>query len=250
MLDGTGYTTNLSKQRLLNLKRYFNKVRPRYTEFLSNITGVETEIFDSQIPGGMISNMESQLKQQGAGDRMQEVLEEVPRVRKDAGYPPLVTPSSQIVGTQAVFNVLLGRYKVLSGEFADLMLGYYGETIGPRDAALVEQASVQAKKQPIDTRPADLLKPEWDELRAKAMEQQGCDGTDEDVLTYAMFPQVATKFFSTRSQGPKNLGKDPNAKPAPAPAPAAATGNGVAREPVTYEVRLNGNTHKVTVATV
>ena len=115
MLTGTGFTTNLDKQRLLNLKHYFNKVRPRYTEFLSNITGVETEIFDSQIPGGMISNMESQLKQQGAGDRMKEVLEEVPRVRKDAGYPPLVTPSSQIVGTQAVFNVLLGRYKVLSG---------------------------------------------------------------------------------------------------------------------------------------
>ena len=128
MLEGTGFTTNLDKQRLLNLKHYFKKVRPRYAEFLSDITGVETEIFDSQIPGGMISNMESQLKQQGAGDRMQEVLEEVPRVRKDAGYPPLVTPSSQIVGTQAVFNVLMGRYKVLTGEFADLMLGYYGET--------------------------------------------------------------------------------------------------------------------------
>ena len=89
---------------------------------------METEIFDSQIPGGMISNMESQLKQQGAGDRMKEVLVEVPQVRKDAGYPPLVTPSSQIVGTQAVFNVMMGRYKVLTGEFADLMLGYYGET--------------------------------------------------------------------------------------------------------------------------
>ena len=91
---------------------------------------METEIFESQIPGGMISNMESQLKQQGAGDRMEEVLAEVPRVRKDAGYPPLVTPSSQIVGTQAVFNVMMGRYKVMTGEFADLMLGYYGETIG------------------------------------------------------------------------------------------------------------------------
>jgi methylmalonyl-CoA carboxyltransferase 5S subunit len=195
--------------------------------------------------------MESQLKQQGAGDRMAEVLEEVPRVRKDAGYPPLVTPSSQIVGTQAVFNVLLGRYKVLSGEFADLMLGYYGETIGPRDPALVEQASAQAKKKPIDIRPADLLKPEWQELRTAAIEQKGCDGTDEDVLTYAMFPQVATKFFATRAQGPKNLGKDPNAKPAAAPAtPAAANGsNSTMREPVTYEVRLNGNTHKVTVST-
>jgi methylmalonyl-CoA carboxyltransferase 5S subunit len=163
----------------------------------------------------------------------------------------LVTPSSQIVGTQAVFNVLLGRYKVLSGEFADLMLGYYGETIGPRDAALVEQAAAQAKKQPIDIRPADLLKPEWQELRTKAMEQPGCDGTDEDILSYAMFPQVAAKFFATRAQGPKNLGKDPNAKAVAAPAPPAAngSGNGTLREPVTYQVRLNGNTHQVTVST-
>src|SRR5580700_6636536 len=163
MLDGTGYTTSLSKKRFLSLKQYFNKVRPRYAEFLSNITGVETEIFDSQIPGGMISNMESQLKQQGAGDRLKEVLEEVPRVRKDAGYPPLVTPSSQIVGTQAVFNVMMGRYKVLTGEFADLMLGYYGETIGPRDPAIIAQAKLQAKKETIEHRPADLLKPEWEE---------------------------------------------------------------------------------------
>ncbi len=137
-------------------------------------------------------------------------------MRKDAGYPPLVTPSSQIVGTQAVFNVMMGRYKVLTGEFADLMLGYYGETIGPRDPALVEQAAKQAKKQAIDGRPADLLKPEWHELRTAALELKGCDGSDEDVLTYAMFPQVAPKFFATRAQGPKNLGKDPQAKPAAA----------------------------------
>ena len=153
-------------------------------------------------------------------------------------------------------NVLLGRYKVLSAEFADLMLGYYGETIGPRNPELVEQAAKHAKKQPIDIRPADLLKPEWEELRTTATEQKGCDGTDEDVLTYAMFPQVAVKFFGTRAQGPKNLGKDPNAKPVAAPAPAAANasgsanGTGVAREPVTYEVRLNGNAHKVTVAVI
>src|SRR4051812_49979781 len=98
----------------------------------------------------MISNMESQLKQQGAGDRLREVLAEVPRVRKDAGYPPLVTPSSQIVGTQSVLNVVMGRYKVLTGEFADLMLGYYGATIGPRDRHLMEAAAKQSKKNPID----------------------------------------------------------------------------------------------------
>ncbi len=252
MLEDTGYTTALDAQRLLRIKRYFNTVRPRYQEFLSNITGVETEIFASQIPGGMISNMESQLKQQGAADKLQDVLEEVPRVRKDAGYPPLVTPSSQIVGSQAVFNIMMGRYKVLTGEFADLMLGYYGETIGRRDRHLIEQASKQTKKMPIDVRPADLLKPEWQVLRAGAIELKGCNGSDEDVLTYAMFPQVAPKFFGTREQGPKNLGKDPKAKPAPAPAPAAPpvpeSAKGPVRTTITYDVKVNGATHKVTVS--
>src|SRR5437588_6472859 len=146
MLEGTGYTTRLNKDRLLKIKEHFAKVRPRYAPFESKFIGVETEIFDSQIPGGMISNMESQLKQQGAGARVKEVLAEVPHVRKDAGYPPLVTPSSQIVGTQAVFNVLMGRYKVLTGEFADLMLGYYGATLGPRDPAVLELAEKHANK--------------------------------------------------------------------------------------------------------
>src|SRR5262249_47242637 len=156
------------------VKEHFNKIRPRYREFLSNITGVETEIFESQIPGGMISNMESQLKQQNAGDRLREVLAEVSNVRRDSGYPPLVTPSSQIVGTQAVLNVVMGRYKVLTGEFADLLLGYYGETIGPRDQKLVELAAKQTHKERIDQRPADLLKSEWQELRASALQLPGC----------------------------------------------------------------------------
>ena len=172
---------------------------------------METEIFDSQIPGGMISNMESQLKQQGAGDRVKEVLAEVPKVRKDAGYPPLVTPSSQIVGTQAVLNVLMGRYKSLTGEFADLMLGYYGETIGPHDPEIMQAAATHAKKDPITGRPADLLKPEWEELRAQALALEGCNGSDEDVLTYAMFPQVAPKFFAHRADGPRNVSKKPAA---------------------------------------
>ena len=162
MLDGTAYTTNLDMQRLLKIRDHFAKIRPRYAEFLSNITGVDTEIFSSQIPGGMISNMESQLKQQSAADKIKEVLEEVPKVRKTAGYPPLVTPSSQIVGTQAVFNVLMGRYKVITAEFADLMLGYYGSTLGERDPAVMALCEKQAKKAPIMMRPADLLKPEWD----------------------------------------------------------------------------------------
>jgi len=251
MLEGTGFETRLDKDRLLNVKKHFDKVRPRYREFLSNITGVDTEIFESQIPGGMISNMESQLKQQGAADRIREVLAEVPNVRKDAGYPPLVTPSSQIVGTQAVFNVLMGRYKVLTGEFADLMLGYYGETVGRRDHHVIDLAARQANKEPINGRPADLLKDEWPELRSAALQTDGCNGSDEDVLSYAMFPQVATKFFATRHLGPKNLGKDPVAQPA-APAPetaaAAATPSGPVRTNVSYEVKLNGKTHRVTVS--
>ncbi len=193
----------------MRIKDHFAKVRPRYTQFMSAITGVETEIFKSQIPGGMISNMESQLRQQGAGDRLREVLLEVPRVRAVAGYPPLVTPSSQIVGTQAVFNVLMGPYKVLTAEFADLMLGYYGETIGERDPAIIEAAQAQTGKEPIDIRPADLIPPEWDKLVSEASALEGYDGTDEDVLTYAMFPGVAPKFFTERPEGPKNVGKDP-----------------------------------------
>jgi methylmalonyl-CoA carboxyltransferase 5S subunit len=248
MLEGTGYTTRLKKDRLLKIKEHFAKVRPRYAEFESKFVGVETEIFDSQIPGGMISNMESQLKQQGAGDRLEEVLAEVPRVRQDAGYPPLVTPSSQIVATQAVFNVLMGRYKVLSGEFADLMLGYYGETLGPRDPTVMAAAAEHAKKESITCRPADRLKPEWEQLRAQALPLKGCDGSEEDVLTYALFPQVAPKFFAQRSEGPKNVGK---ASAAAAAKPVAAVqlgdGKGPVTSPVSYEIRVGEKSHKVTV---
>jgi methylmalonyl-CoA carboxyltransferase 5S subunit len=252
MLEGTGFTTRLDKERLTSIKEHFARVRPRYAEFLSTITGVETDIFDSQIPGGMISNMESQLRQQGATDRIKEVLAEVPNVRRDAGYPPLVTPSSQIVGTQAVFNVMMGRYKVMTGEFADLMLGYYGSTIAPLNEDVVKIAGKNAKKESITCRPADLLKPEWEELDAKASALPGCNGTDEDVLSYVLFPQVAPKFFAKRNEGPQNVGKEPT-KPAP-PAAAAPAGEAKPVEPgrpsATYEVRFNGRTHKVTVSPV
>jgi methylmalonyl-CoA carboxyltransferase 5S subunit len=252
MLEGTPYRTALDKARLLSIKDHFARIRPRYAEFLSNITGVDTELFNSQIPGGMISNMESQLKQQGAADRIKEVLAEVPHVRRDAGFPPLVTPSSQIVGTQAVFNVMMGRYKVMTGEFADLMLGYYGDTIAPRDPEVVALAQTHARKEPITCRRASLLTPEWDDLRAQAIALDGCDGTDEDVLTYAMFPQVATKFFARRHEGPQNVGSTSAAKPAAkGAAPAAATpdddGRGPVQSEITYDVKLGGRTHKVTV---
>jgi methylmalonyl-CoA carboxyltransferase 5S subunit len=250
MLEDTGYITRLKKDRLLKIKDHFARVRPRYAGFESKFIGVETEIFDSQIPGGMISNMESQLKQQGAGDRVKEVLAEVPKVRQAAGYPPLVTPSSQIVGTQAVFNVLMGSYKALTGEFADLMLGYYGKTIAPCAPAIIEAAAKHAKKEPITCRPADLLKPEWDELRAQALALKGCNGTDEDVLTYAMFPQVAPKFFASRAQGPKNVSKAAEAVPPSKPTDGQAKsmdGKGPITGPVTYEIRVADKTHQVTV---
>jgi methylmalonyl-CoA carboxyltransferase 5S subunit len=251
MLENTGYTTRLKMDGLLKIKEHFAKIRPRYAEFESKFIGVETEIFTSQIPGGMISNMESQLKQQKAGGRIKEVLAEVPNIRRDAGYPPLVTPSSQIVGTQAVLNVLMGRYKVLTGEFADLMLGYYGAAIGRREPDVIEAAVKHAKKEPITGRPADLLKPEWDELRAQALALKGCNGSDEDVLTYAMFPQVAPKFLAQRAEGPKNLSKmtaAPSETPASMAAPAQATDGRVpVTSSVTYQVKVGDRCHKVTV---
>jgi methylmalonyl-CoA carboxyltransferase 5S subunit len=246
MLDGTGFTTRVDLARVLKVRDHFAEIRPRYAEFASAIHGVDTEIFESQIPGGMISNMESQLRQQGAEARIREVLAEVPRVRKDAGYPPLVTPTSQIVGSQAVFNVLMGRYEAITAEFADLMLGYYGETAAPKDEKIVEKAAAVAKKQVITGRPADLLVPEWDALAAAARALPGCDGSDEDVLTYAMFPQVAPKFFLSRKDGPKNVGRDPAPKGADK-APAAAAPQ---RGPVKYAVTVNGNVHEVTVSPV
>jgi methylmalonyl-CoA carboxyltransferase 5S subunit len=241
MLEGTGHYTELDMDRVRKIRDHFDKIRPRYAEFASAYTGVDTAIFESQIPGGMISNMESQLRQQGAADRLRDVLAEVPRVREDAGFPPLVTPTSQIVGTQAVFNVLMGQYKVVTAEFADLMLGYYGATLGEKNPAVVERAVETARKPAIDGRPADLLPPEWDALCAAAKKIPGCDGSDEDVLTFAMFPQVAPKFFATRKEGPRNLGKAPGATAPPASGTRPVAG------PATYVITLEGRSHNVTV---
>ncbi|MFW5832848.1 MAG: methylmalonyl-CoA carboxytransferase subunit 5S [Pseudomonadota bacterium] len=248
MLEGTGYETGLDLERIKPVSDHFAKVRTRYRHFMSEFTGVDTEIFKSQIPGGMISNMESQLKAQGAGDRLHEVLEEVPRVRADCGFPPLVTPSSQIVGTQAVFNVIMGKYKTMTSEFADLMLGYYGSTLGEKEPEVLALAEARQKKPAITGRPADLLEPEWEQLRADATALKGCNGSDEDVLTFAQFPQVGAKFFENRDAGPKSLAKDPEASP-PAAAPApAATAPEAAKGTVTYVVTLHGKEHEVKVS--
>jgi len=246
MLEGTGYIADLDKVRLGKIKSHFAEIKPRYAQFMSSFN-VETDIFASQIPGGMISNMESQLEQQGAGDKLREVLEEVPRVRKDAGYPPLVTPSSQIVGTQAVFNVIMGHYKVMTAEFADLMLGYYGYTLGEKDPDVVALAKAQTGKETITERPADLIANEWAALRTEAEDIVGFDGSDEDVLTYAMFPKVAPGFFTTRDDGPKNVGKDPAELEAERAAAATHSKTGPVRGPIKYEITVNGKRHSVAV---
>lgn len=243
MLEGTGFDTGLDMERLLSIRDHFKAVRPKYAEFESK-TLVDTNIFSSQIPGGMLSNMESQLRAQGAGDRIDEVMREVPVVRKDAGFPPLVTPSSQIVGTQAVFNVLMGRYKVLTAEFADLLLGYYGACIGEQNPELVQLAQQQTGKEPISHRPADLLDPEWDELHEQAAQLTGFDGSDEDVLTNALFPGVAPGFFTTRAEGPKSVGK--TEKQLADEKARSSNGNPV-NEPITYKVTVGGRSSTVKV---
>lgn len=242
MLEGTGYTTKLDMDRLIKIRDHFKAIRPKYKKFESK-TLVNTNIFKSQIPGGMLSNMESQLRAQGAEARMEEVMAEVPVVKKDAGYPPLVTPSSQIVGTQAVFNVLMGRYKRMTGEFADLMLGYYGASPAPRNAEIIALAEKQTSKKPITCRPADLLEPEWDKQVAEASKLSGFNGSDEDVLTYALFPGVAPTFFEHRAEGPKNVGlTDAQLKAESEGAKSTAVAG-----PVSYNVTVGGTSHAVTV---
>lgn len=206
-LKGTPYDTGLDLQALTEISVYFKTLRHKY---LANglldpkMLEVDTNALIYQVPGGMLSNLVSQLKKMGAEDKLQAVLEEVPRVRKDSGYPPLVTPSSQIVGTQAVFNVMSGeRYKMVTKEFRGLVRGEYGRTAVPIDPAF--QKKIIGDEEPITCRPADLLAPELDATR-EAMKQWYTQ--EEDVLTYAMFGQVATKFFEKRAAG--LLGEDPN----------------------------------------
>jgi methylmalonyl-CoA carboxyltransferase 5S subunit len=141
----------------------------------------------------------------------------------------------------------MGKYKVMTGEFADLMLGYYGSTLGEKDPEVLKKAEAQAKKPAITCRPADLLKPEWEQLSASARALEGNNGSDEDVLTYAMFPQVAPKFFKTRAEGRKNLGKDPSVKALEAKG-AAAGGGHAATTKLSYVITLNGKEHRVSVA--
>ncbi|MCL2834083.1 MAG: sodium-extruding oxaloacetate decarboxylase subunit alpha [Treponema sp.] len=227
ILRGTEYDTGLDINLLLEIAAYFREVRKNYKKFESAFLGADTRILVSQVPGGMLSNLESQLKEQGAGDKIDEVLKEIAVVQKDAGYPPLVTPTSQIVGTQAVFNVLFGRYSKLSGEFQDLMAGRYGACPAPKNKDVVKKAleSLKMEKE-ITHRPADDIPAEYSKLEEETKKLLGTSTvTVEDVLTMAMFPKVAPDFFKTRSKGPVVFKPEPEAAvittPAAAPKPAA-----------------------------
>ncbi len=196
---GTAYDTGLDQMLLKEIADYFRPMREEAIKsglLNPKVLGVDIQTLLYQVPGGMLSNMVSQLKEQNAEDKYMEVLEEIPRVRKDLGEPPLVTPSSQIVGTQAVFNVLMGeRYKVATKETKDVLLGKYGQTVKPFNPEVVDKVLGEDKKNAITCRYADLLEPELDKIEAemKQWKQQ-----DEDVLSYALFPQVATEFFKYR----------------------------------------------------
>lgn len=238
MLKGTDMDTGLDTKLLLEIAAYFREVRKHYSSLESAFLGADTRILLSQIPGGMLSNLESQLKQQNAGDKMDAVLAELPKVHKAAGYVPLVTPTSQIVGTQAVMNVLMGPYKVMTQDFRNLITGKFGKLPTDADPELVKKALEQNHMDAVVTcRPADLIEPEWDKM-VEESKKAGGDGSDEDVLTYAMFPNVAPKFFAERSKGPVDAASTFAKKEAPAAAKENKGGS--------YTINVNGTSYNVT----
>ena len=237
MLKGTDMDTGLDTSALLEIAAYFREVRKHYSSLESSFLGADTRILLSQVPGGMLSNLESQLKQQNAGDKMDEVLAELPRVHKDAGYVPLVTPTSQIVGTQAVMNVLMGRYKTMTQDFRNLITGKFGALPAEANQELVKKALEQNGMEKVMTcRPADEIPNEWDKMVEEA-KKAGGNGSDEDVLTYAMFPNVAPKFFAERAKGPVDAASTFAKKEAP----AAGENKGGS-----YTINVNGPAYNVT----
>ena len=203
-LQGTEYDTGLDIPRLEKIAAYFRNVRKKYAKFEGQLRGVDSRILVAQVPGGMLTNLENQLKQQNASDKLDLVLEEIPRVRKDLGYIPLVTPTSQIVGTQSVINVLTGeRYKTIAKETAGILKGEYGKTPAPVDSAL--QARVLEGAAPVTDRPADHIAPEMAKIEAEVAEQAKskgmklADNAVDDALIVALFPQIAWKFLENRN---------------------------------------------------
>ena len=243
--------TGLNLGLLEEIAAYFREIRKKYQKFEGSLKGIDSRILIAQVPGGMLTNMESQLKEQGAGNRMDEVLEEIPRVRQDLGYIPLVTPTSQIVGTQAVLNVLTGeRYKSISKETAGVLKGEYGKTAAPVDADL--QAKVLKGEQPITCRPADLLQPEMEkltaELRVLAREKGfAVAGAEvEDVLTYALFPQIGLKFLENRGN-PDAFEPVPGTEEELATSAHAAAKSAGSEQEI-YTVKVNGQQYVVEVS--
>ncbi|HCL15130.1 MAG TPA: oxaloacetate decarboxylase, partial [Pseudomonas sp.] len=242
MFQGTERDTGLDLELLEEIAAYFREVRKKYAKFEGNLKGVDSRILVAQVPGGMLTNMESQLKEQGAQDKFDQVLAEIPRVREDLGFIPLVTPTSQIVGTQAVINVLTGeRYKSITKETAGVLKGEYGAAPAPFNAEL--QARVLDGAEVITRRPADLLQPEMQRLTAEleglAREKniKLAEDVIDDVLTYALFPQIGLKFLENRGN-PSAFEPAPTGSELPAREPG---------KPEVYTVEVNGKSFVVQV---
>ncbi|MEJ2309701.1 MAG: sodium-extruding oxaloacetate decarboxylase subunit alpha [Gammaproteobacteria bacterium] len=253
ILQDTERDTGLDLNLLEEIASYFREVRKKYAKFEGALKGVDSRILVAQVPGGMLTNMENQLREQGASDKLDDVLKEIPRVREDLGFIPLVTPTSQIVGTQAVLNVLTGeRYKTIAKEAAGILKGEYGAAPAPVNKELQER--VLEGKAPITCRPADLIRPEFDKLKKElgkiAAEKniKLADNLDDDVLIYAQFPQVGLKFLENRGN-PDAFEPVPTAADvapaASAEKPAAAA---PAEGPEAYTVSVNGISYNVVVA--
>ena len=251
-LQGTEYDTGLDIPRLEKIAAYFRNVRKKYAKFEGQLRGVDSRILVAQVPGGMLTNLENQLKQQNASDKLDLVLEEIPRVRKDLGYIPLVTPTSQIVGTQSVINILTGeRYKTIAKETAGILKGEYGKTPAPVDSAL--KARVLEGAAPVTDRPANHIAPEMAKIEAEVAEQAKAKGVKladnavDDALIVALFPQIAWKFLENRNNPaafePAPTGNESAVenKPVSKAAPAAS-GSAV------YTVELEGKAFVVKVS--
>ncbi len=240
-LRNTPYDTGLDLAQLKPVSEQLRAARKQYHQFESDFTGVDTDVLLSQVPGGMTSNLASQLAEQNAIEKMQAVLEEIPRVRKDMGYPPLVTPASQIVGTQATLNVMTGeRYKVITTETKNYFLGLYGKPPGPLDAAIKHKAI--AGESPISNRPADNLDPE---LKAAKKELRGQAVSEEDELSYALFPAIALEFINDRASGTL---KTDMLEPPIQGSEVAPQGHDLHLAPVEFNVMLHGETYHVHVS--
>jgi len=251
-LEGTPYATGLDLVKLEEIAHYFRDIRKKYAQFEGSLKGVDGRILIAQVPGGMLTNMESQLKEQGATDKYDEVMHEIPRVREDLGFIPLVTPTSQIVGTQAVINVMSGeRYKTITKETAGLLKGEYGATPAPVNEEL--QARVLNGALAITCRPADLIEPEMDRLiaevqvKAKAEGVKLADCIEEDALINGMFAQVGWKFIANRGN-PAAFEAAPDAQAAIA-APKETIKNQAPAGSETYLVNVDGRNFNVSVST-